>query len=122
MDLVSLLIWLSGPGMAIVSAFILERLAAFDGLSSNGKTIVATTVALLLGLAAVAAQQVIVPNSELVAQLNPYVAVVVAMVSLLAQQLAHGAQNNRNVSRSIERARDAARQWGDDDETEDDGA
>lgn len=97
MDFASLLIWLAGPGLAVISAFILERLQPFDELSSNGKVVVSITVAGILGLLAVAAQQIILPNAELVAQLNPYVAMLVPLFSLLAQQLAHGATKARRV-------------------------
>lgn len=97
MDFVSLLIWLTGPGVAAISAFVLERLAPFEALSSSGKVVVSITVAAVIGLLAVAAQQYIVPDTELVAKLNPYTSMIVLAFSLLAQQLAHGATKAQRI-------------------------
>jgi hypothetical protein len=97
-DLQTVLIWMAGPGIAAISAFVLERLAPVQSLSSSGKAIVAVTVALLAGMLAVAAQQIIIPNAELVQVLNPYVAVIVPAVSLLVQQLTHGVQKARQIA------------------------
>jgi len=120
MDFVSLLIWLSGPGVAAISAFVLERLAPFEALSSSGKVVVSITVAGVIGIAAVAAQQYIVPNTELVTRLNPYVAMLVPLFSLLAQQLAHGVQVKRANDRIGLEMRLRAAAWASDDDAEDD--
>ena len=36
MDILSLLVWLSGAGISAVSAFVLERVSGFGQLSPNG--------------------------------------------------------------------------------------
>lgn len=89
-DILAVLMWLAGPGLAAVSAFILERLQPFDELSSNGKLIVAVTVAGLIGVIATAIAGALSADSELLAAVQPYANVIVPALSLLAQQLTHG--------------------------------
>lgn len=102
-DILSVLAWLAGPGLAVISAFILERLDPVQELSPTGKAIVAVSVAGLIGVLAVALQQAIGSDSELIARLQPYVNIIVPLVSLLAQQLAHGAAKAHRVKVSLQR-------------------
>jgi hypothetical protein len=89
-DILAVLAWVAGPGLAAISAFILERLRPFDELSSSGKLVVAITIAGICGVAAVALSNALAGNSELLAQLQPYANVIVPLLSLAAQQLTHG--------------------------------
>ena len=67
MDVLGLLVWLSGAGISAVSAFVLERVSGFGQLSPNGKQTVATIVAVLIAITA---------------------------ISILVQQIAHGVQRS----------------------------
>jgi hypothetical protein len=89
-DILAVLAWLAGPGVAAISAWLLGQLAQFEELSGNGKLIVAVTVAGICGVLATAASQALTNDAGLVSQLQPYANVIVPALSLLAQQLAHG--------------------------------
>ena len=91
-DFLSLLVWLAGPGLAVITSFVLDRLESFEALSPNGKLLVAVSIAGACGVLAVFLQQTIGTNSELVQLLDPYVKVLIPLASIIAQQLAHGAK------------------------------
>jgi hypothetical protein len=89
-DILAVLAWVAGPGLAAISAFVLERLRAFDELSSNGKLVLAITIAGICGVGAVALSNTLAGNSALLAQLQPYMNVLIPLISLAVQQLKHG--------------------------------
>lgn len=98
-DILAVLAWVAGPGIAAISAFVLDQLAQFEELSSNGKLIVAVTVAGVCGILATAASNALAQDAGALAQWQPYANVIVPALSLLAQQLAHG--------QSLKKERDA---------------
>lgn len=100
-DILAALAWLAGPGLAVVSAFILEQLRPFDELSPNGKLVVAVTVAGILGVSATALANTLAADSALLIQLQPYANVIVPAVALLAQQLAHGRNEAKRADYNI---------------------
>lgn len=91
MSLIDVLVWLGGAGIAAVSAFLLERLASFQGLSGNGKLVVAVAVAVALGGLATAAKGFFTANPDALSAVEPYAQIVLTGVMLVVQQLTHGA-------------------------------
>lgn len=94
--LIELLQRIAAPaGIAAVAAVIasvgLERLAAFNALSGNGKFAVATAFAILAAVLANAGAQALIANPEIAQAIEPYAQIVIAGVALIIQQLTHGA-------------------------------
>ena len=96
MDILGLLVWLSGAGISAVSAFVLERVSGFGQLSPNGKQTVATIVAVLIAACAMWAHDYLSANPDVVATYQPYVQIAITGVSILVQQIAHGVQRSVN--------------------------
>ena len=96
MDILELLIWLSGAGISAVSAFVLERMNGFAGLSANGKQTIATIVAILIAVFAMWTHDYFSANQSVLTAYQPYLQIAIASVSILVQQVAHGVQ--RSVS------------------------
>lgn len=91
-NILAVLAWVAGPGLAYISARILEGLDDFQEISSNGKLVVSVVIAGGLGVLATAFSKALQADASLVAQLQPYADVIVPAVALLSQQLAHGKQ------------------------------
>lgn len=96
MDVLGLLVWLSGAGISAVSAFVLERVAGFAALSPNGKQSVATIVAVLIAVCAMWAHDYLSINPDVMATYQPYLQIAITAVSILVQQIAHGVQRSMN--------------------------
>jgi hypothetical protein len=94
MDILSVLVWLSGAGISAVSAFVLERVSGFGQLSPNGKQSVATIVAVLIAVCAMWAHDYLTANPGVVATYQPYLQIAITAVSILVQQVAHGVQRS----------------------------
>jgi len=90
MNLIDVLVWLGGAGVAAVSAFVLERLGSFQELSGNGKLIVAVSVAVVLGGLATAAKASFTANPDTLVAVEPYAQIVLSGVMIVVQQLVHG--------------------------------
>lgn len=96
MDVLGLLVWLSGAGISAVSAFVLERISGFASLSPNGKQSVATIVAVLIAVCAMWAHDYLSANPSVMATYQPYLQIAITAVSILVQQIAHGVQRSVN--------------------------
>lgn len=96
MDVLGLLVWLSGAGVSAVSAFVLERIGGFGQLSPNGKQTVATIVAVLVAVCAMWAHDYLSTNPDVMATYQPYLQIAITAVSILVQQIAHGVQRSMN--------------------------
>ena len=94
MDILGLLVWLSGAGISAVSAFVLERVSGFGQLSPNGKQTVATIVAVLIAVCAMWAHDYLTENPGVVATYQPYLQIAITAISILVQQIAHGVQRS----------------------------
>jgi putative flippase GtrA len=92
MDILQLLVWLSGAGISIVSAFVLERLNGFQALSSSAKSLIAVTVAALIAVAAMWIHDYFITNPLELVAMNPYLQIVIAAASIIIQQVAHSIQ------------------------------
>lgn len=91
--LLSLVIWLSAPAAAALSARLLEYSLSFQSLSPNGKLVVAALVAALLGIVSVAGQQLLAQYPVISTVVDPYARVLIPIFAILAQQLTHGHAN-----------------------------
>jgi hypothetical protein len=96
MDILSLLVWLSGAGISAVSAFVLERVSGFATLSPNGKQTVATIVAVLIAACAMWAHDYLSANPDVMDAYRPYLQIAITGASILVQQIAHGVQRSVN--------------------------
>ena len=76
MEFANFLMWLMGIGGAVAASFILERIPAFQGLSSEWKKFIAYAVAGALGVGAFALTTF---APEVVAMIEPYF-VVISMI------------------------------------------
>lgn len=94
MDVLAILVWLSGAGISAVSAFVLERLGPFASLSPNGKQTVSTIIAVLIAVAALAAHDWLAAHPEALSAAAPLLQIAVAGVSILIQQTAHAVQRS----------------------------
>jgi hypothetical protein len=94
MDVLGILVWLSGAGVSAVSAFVLERMAGFQNLSPNGKQTIAMVVAILIGVAAMGAHDWLSANQDKLIEAEPYIQLVIAGASILIQQVSHGIQRS----------------------------
>jgi branched-subunit amino acid ABC-type transport system permease component len=92
MDILQLLVWLSGAGISAVSAFVLERLSGFQQLSSSAKSLIAVTVATLIAIAAMWTHDYFLTNPLELVAMNPYLQIVIAAASIIIQQVAHSIQ------------------------------
>lgn len=97
MDILELLVWLSGAGISAVSAFVLERISGFGQLSPNGKQTIATIVAVLVAVAAMWAHDWVSANPGAFESAKPYLQIAITAFSILIQQVAHGAQRAMKV-------------------------
>jgi len=95
MDVMGLLVWLSGAGISAVSAFALERMGGFTSLSPNGKQTIATIVAVLIAVGAMAAHDWLAANPEALTVAAPYLQIAIAGASILIQQTAHAVQRSK---------------------------
>lgn len=98
MDVLAILVWLSGAGISAVSAFVLERLSGFTSLSPNGKQTIATIVAVLIAVGAMAAHDWLAANPEALTAAAPYLQIAIAGMSILIQQTAHAVQRSAGGS------------------------
>ena len=98
MDVLGLLVWLSGAGISAVSAFVLERVSGFTTLSPNGKQTVATIVAVLIAVCAMWAHDWLAANPSALTATAPYFQIFVTAVSILIQQTAHAVQRSAGNS------------------------
>lgn len=92
MDVMGLLVWLSGAGISAVSAFVLERISGFQTLSANGKQTIAMVVAILVAVVSMAAHDWLSANPSALTAYSPYLQIAITGASILIQQIAHGAQ------------------------------
>lgn len=92
MDILGVLVWLSGAGIAAVSAFVLERIAGFQNLAPQGKQVIATAVAVLVAVCAMWAHDWLTQNPDVLVSAQPYLQIVVSAASIVIQQVAHGVQ------------------------------
>jgi hypothetical protein len=92
MDLISILTWLAGAGVAAVSSFVLDRLQGFAQLSASGKQLVAVAVAVILGALSMAARDWLSANPTAAQGIEPYAQLIVTGVMLIVQQVTHGAR------------------------------
>lgn len=92
MDIMGLLVWLSGAGISAVSAFVLERINGFSSLSPNGKQTIAMVVAVLIAVASMWAHDWLSANPSALTAATPYFQIAITGVSILIQQIAHGMQ------------------------------
>ena len=98
MDVMGLLVWLSGAGISAVSAFVLERISGFASLSPNGKQTVALVVAVLIAIGAMAAHDWLSANPSALTAAAPYLQIAITGVSILIQQTAHAVQRSAGGS------------------------
>lgn len=89
MDVLQLLVWLSGAGISAVSAFVLERLSGFQQLSSGAKLLIATTVATVIAIIAMWTHDYFISNPMELIAMNPYLQIVIGAGSIVIQQVAH---------------------------------
>jgi len=89
MDILQLLVWLSGAGISAVSAFVLERLSGFQQLSSGAKLLIATTVATVIAIIAMWTHDYFISNPMELIAMNPYLQIVIGAGSIVIQQVAH---------------------------------
>lgn len=94
MDILNVLVWLSGAGIAAVSAFVLERIAGFQNLAPQGKQVIATAVAVLVAVCAMWAHDWLTQNPDVLVSAQPYLQIVVSAASIVIQQVAHGVQRS----------------------------
>lgn len=103
MDLIAFLTMLgSAAGLAIVaggSARLLEGIEALQSVSGNGRLLIATSIAALIGIAAKALTAWLSANPDAVALSAPYWDVIYVAGSILAQQWSHATNPAR--ARSI---------------------
>lgn len=90
MDIIGILVWLSGAGISVVSAFVLERIAGFQNLSPNGKQSIAMTVAVMIAVCAMAAHDSFAANPAALQAYSPYIQIAITGISILIQQITHG--------------------------------
>lgn len=76
---------------AVLASVVLERVAAFNALSSNGKFAVATAFAVLAGVLAKAGAEALIARPDIAELIEPYAQIVIAGGALIVQQLVHGA-------------------------------
>lgn len=76
---------------AVLGSGLLERIPAFNALSSAGKFSVAVAIAALAAVIAHATAQALVANPDIAKVIEPYAQIVIAGVTLIVQQLVHGA-------------------------------
>lgn len=76
---------------AVIASLVLERVSAFAALSGNGKLAVATAFAVLAAVLAHAGAETLVSRPDIAAAIEPYAQIVIAGVTLIIQQLVHGA-------------------------------
>lgn len=94
MDVSAFLVWLSGAGVSAVSAYVLERLDGFGSLSPQGKQTIATLVAVLIAVGAMAAHDWLAANPSTLTATAPYLQIAITAVSILIQQTAHAVQRS----------------------------
>ena len=89
------LLWLgSAAGISVIaaaSAFALERIEAFRAMSGIGKLIVSTSVAVVIGVTGTFFADLLPSAPALLSALERGWPVVLIGLSLMSQQLAHGA-------------------------------
>ncbi len=93
------LIWLtSSAGIVAVAAFserVLERWSAFQHVSAEAKMVIAIAVAVIVAIIAHAAATILASNDALLQVLQPYILIVQIGISMIAQQIAHGANKEK---------------------------
>lgn len=98
MDVLGLLVWLSGAGISAVSAFVLERIDGFASLSPNGKQTIALVVAVLIAVCAMWMHDYLSANPSALTAAAPYLQIAITGVSILIQQTAHAVQRGAGGS------------------------
>lgn len=86
-DLSSLLVFLAGGALAGLLAPLLNNLASFKALPSQGKVVIVVFLNTVIAIAAMAAQQLL--PKETINALNPYFAVGLNAVYLGVNQLTY---------------------------------
>jgi hypothetical protein len=90
-NLATLLVWLTGPGAAIIASRLVERSEWFTWLSPQGKLCTVFAITALIAACAVGAQQFLVGRPDVAAAVDPYVVAILTAVSFVATQVVHGA-------------------------------
>lgn len=99
MDLIAFLTMLASAAgvaaLAALSAKALEQWQAFQSVSPTGKTLIAVSIATLIGLAAKALTQYLSPRPDLVALAAPYWDVIYVAGTIAWQQISHATNRAR---------------------------
>jgi hypothetical protein len=89
-DLVSLLAFLASGAASAGIAKLLEQMAWFQSLKSNGKLITVFSASAVIALVAVYLQSLVSSAPFINATIDPYLKAVLPLINLLITQIVHG--------------------------------